>query len=53
MYAYISTPTDNRVVRIADGDVPKPILTGIPEGRDRQHGRADLHQPDDADGAHR
>nr|WP_082698780.1 PQQ-dependent sugar dehydrogenase [Mycobacterium sp. GA-2829] len=32
MYAYVSTPTDNRVVRIADGDVPKPILTGIPKG---------------------
>ncbi|BBX87506.1 PQQ-dependent sugar dehydrogenase [Mycolicibacterium aubagnense] len=32
MYAYITTPTDNRVVRIADGDVPKPILTGIPKG---------------------
>lgn len=32
IYAYISTPTDNRVVRVADGDVPKPILTGIPKG---------------------
>jgi glucose/arabinose dehydrogenase len=32
MYAYITTPADNRVVRIADGDVPKPILTGIPKG---------------------
>ncbi|WP_280825302.1 PQQ-dependent sugar dehydrogenase [Mycobacterium sp. OTB74] len=32
MYAYVSTPADNRVVRIADGDVPKPILTGIPKG---------------------
>jgi glucose/arabinose dehydrogenase len=32
MYAYISTPTDNRVIRIADGDVPKPLLTGIPKG---------------------
>lgn len=32
MYAYISTPTDNRVVRIADDDVPKDILTGIPKG---------------------
>jgi glucose/arabinose dehydrogenase len=32
MYAYVSTPTDNRVIRIADGDVPKPILTGIPKG---------------------
>jgi glucose/arabinose dehydrogenase len=32
MYAYVSTPTDNRVIRIADGDVPKNILTGIPKG---------------------
>lgn len=32
IYAYISTPTDNRVVRIAKGDVPKDILTGIPKG---------------------
>jgi glucose/arabinose dehydrogenase len=32
MYAYISTSSDNRVVRIADGDVVKPILTGIPKG---------------------
>ncbi len=32
MYAYISTPTDNRVIRIADGDVPNDILTGIPKG---------------------
>lgn len=32
MYAYISTPTDNRVVRIAEGDIPKDILTGIPKG---------------------
>jgi glucose/arabinose dehydrogenase len=31
-YAYVSTPTDNRVIRIADGDVPKNILTGIPKG---------------------
>jgi glucose/arabinose dehydrogenase len=32
LYAYVSTATDNRVIRIADGDVPKPILTGIPKG---------------------
>ncbi len=32
MYAYISTPTDNRVIRVAEGDVPKDILTGIPKG---------------------
>ncbi|HEY6424004.1 MAG TPA: PQQ-dependent sugar dehydrogenase [Pseudonocardiaceae bacterium] len=32
IYAYITTPIDNRVVRIARGDVPKPVLTGIPRG---------------------
>jgi glucose/arabinose dehydrogenase len=32
MYAYISTATDNRVIRIADDDIPKDILTGIPKG---------------------
>lgn len=32
MYAYVSTPTDNRVIRIADGDAPKDLLTGIPKG---------------------
>ncbi len=31
-YAYVSTPTDNRVIRIADGDAPKDLLTGIPKG---------------------
>ena len=28
MYAYISTPTDNRVIRIADGDVPRTVVAG-------------------------
>jgi glucose/arabinose dehydrogenase len=32
VFAYITTPTDNRIVRIAPGDSPKPILTGIPRG---------------------
>jgi glucose/arabinose dehydrogenase len=32
MYAYISTPTDNRIIRVADDDIPKDILTGIPKG---------------------
>lgn len=32
IYALITTATDNRIVRIAAGDVPKPILTGIPKG---------------------
>ena len=32
MYAYVSTPSDNRVICVADDDIPKPILTGIPKG---------------------
>ncbi|PXY27030.1 PQQ-dependent sugar dehydrogenase [Prauserella muralis] len=32
LYAYLTTPTDNRVVRFAEGQQPKPVLTGIPKG---------------------
>lgn len=32
IFAYLTTPTDNRVVRFAPGDEPKPVLTGIPRG---------------------
>lgn len=32
LYAYVSTSFDNRVVRIAPGDLPKAVLTGIPRG---------------------
>ena len=32
LFAYITTPTDNRLVRIAPGDSPKPVVTGIPRG---------------------
>ncbi|GGP47000.1 PQQ-dependent sugar dehydrogenase [Saccharothrix coeruleofusca] len=32
VYVYATTATDNRVLRIAPGDAPKPILTGIPKG---------------------
>ncbi len=32
VYAYISTPTDNRVVRFPIGGSPNPVLTGIPHG---------------------
>jgi glucose/arabinose dehydrogenase len=32
VYAYITTPTDNRVVRFTKGQQAKPILTGIPTG---------------------
>lgn len=32
IFAYLTTPMDNRLVRIAAGDAPKPVLTGIPRG---------------------
>jgi glucose/arabinose dehydrogenase len=32
VFAYVTTPTDNRVVMIAPGDAPKPVVTGIPRG---------------------
>lgn len=38
LYAYVTTKTDNRVLRIAAGDVPKAILTGIPKGRTHNGG---------------
>lgn len=39
VYAYATTPTDNRVLRLAPGEEPKPVLTGIPRG-DRDNGGA-------------
>jgi glucose/arabinose dehydrogenase len=38
IYAYITTKTDNRIIRIAVGDRPKAILTGIPKGRTNNGG---------------
>lgn len=32
LFAYITTPSDNRVVRIARGDTPKVVLAGLPRG---------------------
>lgn len=32
LFLYVTTPTDNRVVRLSPGDSPKPVLTGIPRG---------------------
>jgi glucose/arabinose dehydrogenase len=32
VYAYLSTATDNRVVRFPLGGTPNPVLTGIPHG---------------------
>ena len=33
IYAYVSTATDNRVVRFPLGGTPNPVLTGIPRGQ--------------------
>ncbi|MFD5095937.1 PQQ-dependent sugar dehydrogenase [Amycolatopsis thailandensis] len=38
VFAYITTPTDNRVVRLAKGQTPKPVLTGIPKGSSGNRG---------------
>ncbi|WP_037367386.1 PQQ-dependent sugar dehydrogenase [Amycolatopsis orientalis] len=32
VFAYVTTASDNRVVRFAKGQTPKPVLTGIPKG---------------------
>ncbi len=37
-YAYLSTATDNRVVRFPVGGVPNPVVTGIPRGGTRNGG---------------
>lgn len=47
VYAYVTTPTDNRVVRIAAGEPPKPVLTGIPRGSTNNGGALGV----DTDGA--
>ncbi|WP_298178899.1 PQQ-dependent sugar dehydrogenase [Saccharomonospora sp.] len=38
VFAYITTATDNRVVRFAEGQPAKPVLTGIPKGADNNRG---------------
>ncbi|ADJ43491.1 glucose dehydrogenase [Amycolatopsis mediterranei S699] len=38
VFAYITTATDNRVVRFAKGQSPKPVLTGIPKGASGNRG---------------
>lgn len=45
LYAYITTPTDNRIVRIARGDVPKDVLTGIPRGAEGNSGAIEFVSP--------
>jgi glucose/arabinose dehydrogenase len=39
IYAYVTTAEDNRIIRIAPGDVPKAIFTGIPKGARHNGGR--------------
>ncbi len=46
IYAYITTGSDNRVVRLAPGGPPKPILTGIPKGATGNRGALDWRDPD-------
>lgn len=38
IFAYITTPTDNRIIRLAPNDVPKPLVTGIPRGSSNNAG---------------
>lgn len=38
LFAYVTTATDNRLVRVAEGDTPKPVLTGIPRGSSGNRG---------------
>jgi glucose/arabinose dehydrogenase len=38
IFAYVTTATDNRVMLIAPGDTPKPVLTGIPRGATNNQG---------------
>ena len=45
LYAYITTATDNRVVRIAAGDTPKDVLTGIPRGTSGNAGAIEFVSP--------
>jgi glucose/arabinose dehydrogenase len=39
VFAYVTTRTDNRVVRFSLGGRPTPVLTGIPRGRTGNGGR--------------
>lgn len=46
VFAYTTTATDNRVVRIAPGDSPKEIFTGIPKGPTGNAGAIAFATPD-------
>lgn len=38
VFAYVTTGGDNRVLRFAEGQPPKPVLTGIPKGASGNRG---------------
>ena len=42
IYAYITTPSDNRIVRFALDDSPKDVFTGIPKGPTGNAGAIDF-----------
>lgn len=39
VYAYVTTATDNRVIRFRLGGTPQPVVTGIPKGTIHNGGR--------------
>ncbi|MDO3645923.1 PQQ-dependent sugar dehydrogenase [Nocardia mangyaensis] len=45
MYAYITTGSDNRVVRLSQDGTPKEILTGIPKGASGNRGALEWATP--------
>lgn len=42
IYLYVTTKTDNRVLRLAKGDAAKPIFVGIPKGGTHNGGRIEF-----------
>ena len=53
VYAYATTADDNRVLRLAPGEEPKPVLTGHSAGRAGQRRCAGDRRPQRAAGGHR
>ncbi len=47
IYALITTPSDNRVVRLVAGDAPKDVVTGIPKGATGNVGALDFVSADE------